>query len=146
MGKDKFGPQELEAIVAILEATPHITMLRVVRGDAEFALARTLPETVVASQQPSEPTPNDMVQGSAAPVVVKSRTVGKFFRGTTLGGQPLVNLTETVRADSPIGMIEVVRRPVPVLAETSGRVVTILADDGQPVEFGQPLATIQPDE
>jgi acetyl-CoA carboxylase biotin carboxyl carrier protein len=143
VGQDKFAPEELEAIASILDAAPHITMLRIVRGEAEFAVARTLPKAVTAP--PPAPSASNGRRSSAVPVVLRSKTVGRFFRGAP-GERPFVEPGDSVHADSTIGMIEVVRRSVPVLTGTAGCVVAILANDGQPVEFGQPLATIQPSE
>ncbi|WP_431041469.1 acetyl-CoA carboxylase biotin carboxyl carrier protein [Streptomyces sp. P1-3] len=71
-------------------------------------------------------------------------TVGTFYRSPEPGAPPFVTVGDTVRAGQPVGILEVMKMMSRIEADTAGRVVEILASDGQPVEFQQPLVRLEP--
>jgi len=72
-------------------------------------------------------------------VLITAPQVGIFRRGE----RPLAT-GDWVEAGSPIGAIESVKIQNPVVAEVSGDVVEVLVEDGQPVEYSQPLLVVLP--
>ena len=77
--------------------------------------------------------------------VVKARLVGLFHRGSSPGDEPLVDVGDKVRDGQKIGTIEALRNFTEVTSPVAGVVVEVIAEDGQPVQFGAGLLAIRPD-
>jgi biotin carboxyl carrier protein len=134
VNESKFEQKELDAITALFEQAPHLTNLKVSWGEVQFELSKAAGQVKV-----------DGPLKRAALVTVRSQTVGTFFRTAAPTTAPYVEVGTTVRADSVIGRIEALGRTSTISAGFAGRIVAIVATDGQKVEYGQPLATIEPD-
>ena len=74
---------------------------------------------------------------------VKSPMVGTFYRSSTPGSKPLVEVGSQVKAGEALCIIEAMKIMNEIEADTSGTVKRILAENGQAVEFGQPLFIIE---
>ena len=74
--------------------------------------------------------------------VVKSPMVGTFYRAATPGAKPFVEVGDTVQAGDTLCIIEAMKLMNEIEADQAGVVKEILVENGQPVEFGQPLALI----
>ena len=74
--------------------------------------------------------------------VVKSPMVGTFYRAATPGGKPLVEVGTTVEAGAPLCIIEAMKIMNEIEADVGGSILRVLCENGQAVEFGQPLFTI----
>ncbi len=98
----------------------------------------------VASQAPAAappvgaPTPPPAPPGHA----VRSPMVGTFYRSASPGGKAFVEVGSRVSAGETVCIIEAMKMFNPIEADKSGTVVEILADNGQPVEYDQPLIVI----
>lgn len=68
--------------------------------------------------------------------------VGTFYRAASPGATPFVEVGQTVKAGDPICIVEAMKMMNQIEADKSGTVEAILVDDGEPVEFDQPLITI----
>ena len=75
--------------------------------------------------------------------LVESPMVGTFYRAVSPDASPLVEEGTQVRKGQPLCIIEAMKMMNEIEADTSGRVVRILVDNGQPVEYGQPLMILQ---
>jgi acetyl-CoA carboxylase biotin carboxyl carrier protein len=82
----------------------------------------------------------------AAPVdtghVVKSPMVGTFYRSSAPGNPAFVEVGATVKAGDTLCIIEAMKLLNEIDSDVSGTVTKILVENGQPVEFGQPLFVI----
>jgi acetyl-CoA carboxylase biotin carboxyl carrier protein len=65
--------------------------------------------------------------------------VGTFYRAATPGAKAFVEIGDTVQEGAPLCIIEAMKLMNEIEADKSGVVKAILAENGQPVEFGQPL-------
>lgn len=74
--------------------------------------------------------------------VVKSPMVGTFYRSSSPGGIPFVDVGQTVKEGEALCIIEAMKLLNEIDADKGGVVLEILAENGQPVEFGQPLFVI----
>jgi acetyl-CoA carboxylase biotin carboxyl carrier protein len=70
--------------------------------------------------------------------------VGVFYRAAEPGAPPFVEVGDVVQADQQIGVLEAMKLMSRINAEHAGRVVEILAANGDPVEFDQPLLALEP--
>ncbi len=77
-------------------------------------------------------------------VEVRSPLVGVFRSSMKEHGKPLVSTDETVRQGQVVAAIEALNVLNEVEAPTAGRVKEVLVEDGQPVEYGQPLLLVEP--
>lgn len=80
----------------------------------------------------------------AAPVkTIDSPLVGTFYRAASPEAKAYVNVGDTVAEDSVIGIIEAMKVMNEIKAEKAGTIKEILVENGQPVEYGQPLLVIE---
>jgi acetyl-CoA carboxylase biotin carboxyl carrier protein len=73
---------------------------------------------------------------------VKSPMVGSVYLQPEPGAEPFVKIGDTVTAGQTLMIIEAMKTMNPIPAPKAGKIVAILVEDGQPVEFGEPLAVI----
>ncbi len=83
------------------------------------------------------------VDGAANPGMVRSPMVGTAYRRQSPEAKPFIELGNTVKAGDRILLIEAMKTFNDIVATRSGVVTQILVEDGQPVEFGQPLVVIE---
>ena len=85
------------------------------------------------------------VAAEVAPVghTVKSPMVGTFYRASSPGGKPLVDIGSDVTEGEAICIIEAMKIMNEIEADKSGKVTRILCENGQAVEFGQPLFIVE---
>jgi acetyl-CoA carboxylase biotin carboxyl carrier protein len=78
-------------------------------------------------------------------VEVSSPMVGTFYRAPAPGEAPFVEVGDRVRQGQAVCIIEAMKLMNEIEAEISGQVMEILVQNGEPVEYGQPLMRINPD-
>jgi acetyl-CoA carboxylase biotin carboxyl carrier protein len=82
--------------------------------------------------------------GAAAGEAVESPMLGTFYRAESPGAAPFVEVGSEVEADTVVCIIEVMKMMNSVTAGVAGRIVEVCADNGQLVEFGEPLFRVAP--
>jgi acetyl-CoA carboxylase biotin carboxyl carrier protein len=75
---------------------------------------------------------------------VTSSSVGTFYLRPEPGADPFVQVGDQVKTGQQVAIIEVMKLMIPVEADRDAVVTEVLADDGQSVEYGQPLFTLGP--
>ena len=75
--------------------------------------------------------------------LVKSPMVGTFYRAASPGAKPFVEVGDTVAVGDPLCIIEAMKLMNEIESDQAGVVKEILVENGQPVEFGQPLVRIE---
>jgi acetyl-CoA carboxylase biotin carboxyl carrier protein len=108
------------------------TMYPVGLPAAPEATKAATPAAPVAAEIPVEP------QGH----VLKSPMVGTFYRSSAPGGKPFVDIGQTVKADDTVCIIEAMKLLNEIEGGADGVIKEILVENGQPVEYGQPLMII----
>lgn len=78
-------------------------------------------------------------------VEVQSPMVGTFYRAPAPGEAPFVEVGDRVKVGQSVCIIEAMKLMNEIEAEVSGQVMEILVQNGEPVEYGQPLMRINPD-
>jgi acetyl-CoA carboxylase biotin carboxyl carrier protein len=76
--------------------------------------------------------------------LVKSPIVGTFYGSPSPGSEPFVKVGNYVDAGQTLCIVEAMKLMNEIESETSGEVLRIFAENGQPVEYGQPLFGIRP--
>lgn len=140
-----------ESNVSELEITEAEGKVRIVKGGgaapqivapaagAASAAALTPP---AAAQAATAPVP---AAAPAAPAghVVKSPMVGTFYRCASPGAKPFIEVGSQVKEGETICIIEAMKILNEIEADKSGTITQILVDNGQAVEYGQPLFVIE---
>ncbi len=135
--------EELE----IKEGEESVRISRSSRSPAMPAPAQAYmqPQTIVAAAPaaapvaaPQEPAPAPAPSGHS----VKSPMVGTFYRASSPGSSPFVEVGQKVMAGDVICLIEAMKMMNQIQADKGGVVEAIHIEDGEPVEFDQPLITI----
>ncbi len=94
--------------------------------------------TAPAVAPPTEPPP----QG----YVIKSPMVGTFYRAASPEAAPFVEEGSAIKAGQTLCIIEAMKLLNEIEADVSGKVIKVLASNGQPVEYGEPLFIIAPED
>jgi acetyl-CoA carboxylase biotin carboxyl carrier protein len=132
--------------VSELEITEAEGKVRIVKGGG--AMMQGYAAAPVYQAPPAAAAAAPMV--SAAPVVdvvaghaVKSPMVGTFYRSSAPGAKAFVEIGSTIKQGDTICIIEAMKILNEIEADKSGTVTQILCENGQAVEYGQPLFTIE---
>jgi acetyl-CoA carboxylase biotin carboxyl carrier protein len=91
---------------------------------------------------PSESAPAKTVESQADEkhvVIIKSPMVGTYYAAPNPESPPFVKVGDLVGPDSTVCVIEAMKHYNQAPAEVTGRITAVLVENGQPVEFGQPL-------
>jgi acetyl-CoA carboxylase biotin carboxyl carrier protein len=104
-----------------------------------FGRARAV-ESVAPTPVASTPLPVDPAQH---PGVVASPMVGTAYLAPEPSARPFVEVGTVVKTGEPLMIIEAMKTMNQIPAPRPGTVIQILVDDGQPVEYGQPLMIIE---
>jgi acetyl-CoA carboxylase biotin carboxyl carrier protein len=107
------------------------------------------PEKPAAAPAPGGPTHPGTQATTAASQdqdlhIIPSPIVGTFYRSASPSADPFVKIGSSVEQDTVVCIIEAMKLMNEIQAETSGEVAKIYVENGQPVEYGQPLFGIKP--
>jgi acetyl-CoA carboxylase biotin carboxyl carrier protein len=111
-------------------------------GVAPAAVAAEAPRAAIMSPAEAPAAPS-LADPARHPGCVPSPMVGTAYRAPDPNSSPFVEVGEQVRAGQTILIVEAMKHMNEVAAPRSGKVVDILVEDGQPVEYGQPLMIIE---
>ena len=140
-----------ESNVSELEITEAEGKVRIVKsapaGVAQPVTYSMVPAPAGAAAAPASP-PADVVPTVEAPAAapeghtVKSPMVGTFYRAASPGAKPFVEVGDTIKEGETICIVEAMKILNEIEADKSGTVTRILVDNGQAVEYGQPMYII----
>jgi acetyl-CoA carboxylase biotin carboxyl carrier protein len=127
-----------ESGIAELEITEGEEKVKIVKGGAVSVSAP--PPAVLAPAPAAEPRPaaTEPEPGQEGHVV-KAPMVGTFYRSSSPDAKPFVEVGQAVKEGDTICIIEAMKLMNEIEADASGVVKAILVENGQPVEYGQPL-------
>lgn len=104
-------------------------------------------QPVVVSGAPSQvPTAAALEDGTTTPntLEIKSPMVGTFYTAPSPGAKPYVEIGSHIKSGDIVCIVEAMKLMNEIKAEVGGKVVQILVQSGEPIEFGQTLFTIEP--
>lgn len=144
-----------------LVAESDISELEVTEGEGKVRIVKSAPAQqgqmvmmqpqMQTMMQQAAPAPTAApVAAAAAPAataaveghVVKSPMVGTFYRAASPGSAPFVDIGKNVNSGDTLCIIEAMKLLNEIESDFSGSIKQILVENGQPVEFGQPLFII----
>ena len=149
--------RKLKKLIDLVEESG-IAELEITEGEEKVRIAKVAPnsQTILASNPMAYHYP---VQGAAAPPtpvaaapvaaapedeghVVKSPMVGTFYRSPSPGAPAFVEIGQSISEGQTLCIIEAMKLLNEIESDVSGTVKRILVENGQPIEYGQPLFII----
>ena len=165
MSQPELTQRDIETIIEIIKGAPDVADFALKFGGTEIRMSReshgpnghtlaapaAAPPPVAAA--PAAPTPapapaipKDAPKNNALAAnefTVDAPMVGTFYRAPAPGEAPFVEVGQTIESSTVLCIIEVMKLMNSISANRKGRVSRILVEDGEPVEFGQPLIVIE---
>ena len=128
-----------------------LTEIEIEQSGQRVRVARNAVTPVaVRAAAPPAPVPQPVAQPAAAPIepskhpgVVTSPMVGTAYVAAEPGGKPFVEVGSKVKVGDTLLIVEAMKTMNQIPAPRGGVVIQILFEDGQPVEFGEPLVIIE---
>ena len=144
--------RKLKTLIELVE-TSGIAELEIQEGEERVRITRTgaaPPPTMMFQAAPQVAAPVAPVAAVPLPAdvatppveeghAVKSPMVGTFYRAASPGATPFVEVGDTVAAGDTLCIVEAMKLMNEIESDASGTIKAILVENGQPVEFGQPL-------
>jgi acetyl-CoA carboxylase biotin carboxyl carrier protein len=142
-----------ESGVAELEVTEGEEKVRIVKGgatrEAVSYVVAPPPAPYPAPVTAPAPVPSAAAALSPAPAVsapeghvLKAPMVGTFYRAASPGAKPFAEIGDTVKTGQTVCIIEAMKLMNEIDADKDGVIKAILVENGQPVEYGEPLIVI----
>jgi acetyl-CoA carboxylase biotin carboxyl carrier protein len=143
--------RKLKTLIELVESSG-IGELEIQEGEERVRITRgarpseaPAPVPVYATAAPlAAPAPAEAPAAPAEPEghLVRSPMVGTFYRATSPGVKPFVEVGDLVQIGDTLCIIEAMKLMNEIEADKAGVVKQVLAENGQPVEYGQPLVVI----
>ena len=132
-----------ESNISELEITEAEGKVRIVKAGVAVAAAPMVVAAPAAVPAPAAPAVAASAPAVAPPAaegkVIKSPMVGTFYRSASPGSKPFVELGDNIKVGQAACIIEAMKIMNEIEADCEGKVLRILCENGQAVEFGQPL-------
>jgi acetyl-CoA carboxylase biotin carboxyl carrier protein len=150
--------KELIRELAELLKETELSEIEIEQNDFRIRISRGVPAAPTQVTYAEPPRPAEALQSAASaaaeaaksladparhPGAVPSPMVGTVYRASDPKAKPFVEVGDAVTAGQAILIVEAMKHMNEVAAPRAGRVVEILVEDGQPVEYGQPLMIIE---
>jgi acetyl-CoA carboxylase biotin carboxyl carrier protein len=147
--------RKLKTLIELVESSG-IAELEISEGEERVRITRSLPSPMATPPLASGAIPATVITTGESPPppalappaepeghTVKSPMVGTFYRAASPGAKPFVDVGDEVQAGDPLCIIEAMKLMNEIEADRAGVVKAILVENGQPVEYGQPLVVIR---
>lgn len=152
--------RKLKTLIDLVSES-NISELEITEADGKVRIVKTDPNAAVMTAAPAfaQPAPQQQVaQAPAAPVAapavapapaepaghtIKSPMVGTYYGAASPGAKPFVEVGTVVKEGQPVCIIEAMKIMNEIEADKSGTVTKVMCENGQAVEFGQPLFIIE---
>jgi acetyl-CoA carboxylase biotin carboxyl carrier protein len=149
--------RKLKTLIDLVSES-NVSELEITEAEGKVRIVKSAPMSAAApvtySMAPAPVAPAVVPVVEAAPVVaaapsepvghtVKSPMVGTFYRASSPGAKPFVEIGDTIKEGETICIVEAMKILNEIEADKSGTVTKILVDNGQAVEYGQPLYVIE---
>jgi acetyl-CoA carboxylase biotin carboxyl carrier protein len=145
---DTFEQVAKEAHELLKKAGGPVTKIEVQSGDHKIVVEWD-PTAAPAGPMPAGyglPAAESSVEAgdTGGKIPVTAPLVGTYYRSPEPGAKPFVEVGDLVEAEQEIGIIEAMKIMNRIVADTGGRVVELVVNDGDMVEFGQTLMLLEP--
>jgi acetyl-CoA carboxylase biotin carboxyl carrier protein len=150
--------RKIKKLIELLEESG-LAEIEITEGEESVRIARATQGPAVVTQYAAAPAPAAAAPPAPAPAaaaaeaaaapaarsenLVTAPMVGTFYGSPAPGAKAFVEVGQEVRVGQVLCIIEAMKMMNQIESERAGRVVAVLAKNGEPVEFGQPLFAIE---
>lgn len=147
-GKTAAIDDDLIRDLADLLSETGLTEIEIERQGLRVRVARAAPvasSSVVSAPSPVPTARNETGEPAAAhhPGAIVSPMVGTAYRAPEPGAPPFIEVGSTITEGQTVMIVEAMKTMNHIPSPRTGKVLEILVEDGQPVEFGEPLVVIE---
>lgn len=145
MAKAKIDKELIRELAELLDETG-LSEIEIEQGTLRIRVARTAGAGTFMAPPAPQPTPAPAPTPATAPEnagAVPSPMVGTTYLAPEPGASRFIEIGAQVSAGQTCMIIEAMKTMNPITAPKSGKVTAILVEDGQPVEYGEPLFVIE---
>ena len=143
--------KELKALVRLMEGAD-LEELEVAEGDRRIRIRRRLGDglPVTRTGAPAQGgakiavAPAIAAPDTAGLSPIESPMVGTFYRAPAPGAEPYVKEGDSIQKGTVVCIVEAMKLMNEIESEVAGRIARVVAENGKPVEFGQPLFWVEP--
>ena len=138
-----------ESGIAEIEIKEGEEAVRISRMPTGGAVLHALPQiSAIPAAIPAQPAPSAPAAEAAPNArqnehVVTAPMVGTFYAAPTPGAKPFVEIGDEIKIGQVLCIIEAMKMMNQIEADRAGRITSVMARSGDPVEFGQPLFVIE---
>ena len=133
-------------LAELLDET-HLTEIEVQDGERKIRVARNVtvtgPAPVAQTPVAAVPVAEATAPAPSTANAIKSPMVGTVFLAAEPGAKPFAGVGDTVSEGQTLLIIEAMKVMNPIAAPRPGKVMQVMVENGQPVEFDQPLIVIE---
>lgn len=139
--------RKLKTLIDLVQQSG-IAELEITEGEERVRISRSVPAAATQAAAPAQVL-TVAPAAAAAPAsdpgaapeghVIRSPMVGTFYRSSAPGANPFVEIGQAVKAGQTLCIIEAMKLLNEIEADRDGVVKAVLAENGQPVEYGEPL-------
>ena len=148
--------RKVKKLIELLEESA-ISEIEIKEGEESVRISRAAPAAGIPAPQPvyappppaptgipaaAPPPPLPVAEEQPSGTKVESPMVGTFYRASSPDARPFVDVGDSIAVGDTVCIIEAMKILNQIQAEVAGTLRAILVEDGQPVEFGQPLFII----
>ena len=133
--------EEIKTIVKLMSEND-LTEFKIESEDMTLCLRRGSVAAPILAQTVAAPAPVAEAKPDKAKII-ESPIVGTFYRASAPGAEPMVKVGAKVDSETVVCIVEAMKVMNEIKAEKSGVIKEILVENGQPVEFGQPLFVLE---
>lgn len=153
--------RKIKKLIELLEES-NLAELEIREGEETVRLSRwpkNLPVAAAPAPAPIQLAPIGAPSYTAAPAaapaasatvepqyegqLVRSPMVGTYYAASAPGAAPFIKVGQQIKVGDTLGIIEAMKMFNPIESEVTGTIVKILVENGQPVEFDEPLVVVQ---
>lgn len=130
--KIRIAKNQMQTVAAPLPARPPAV---------DITVPTASPAIAAPASQPGSPQASESTKKFHE---VKSPIVGTFYRSPAPDASPFVQVGSTIEAGSVLCIVEAMKLMNEIESDVAGKIVRILAENGQPIEYDQPLFLVEP--
>jgi acetyl-CoA carboxylase biotin carboxyl carrier protein len=147
--KPAVDQDKIRELSALLDETG-LTEIEIEQDGQRIRVARNAGRALPAHIAPATAAPSPVAMSASKPAdpakhpgVVTSPMVGTAYMAAEPGGKPFIEIGSKVKAGDTLMIVEAMKTMNQIPAPRAGTVIQVLFEDGQPVEFGEPLVIIE---
>ncbi len=140
--------RKLKTLIDLVSES-NVSELEITEAEGKVRIVKSEPHATVAYHAPTAPAPLAAAPVAATPVpvatahLVKSPMVGTFYRAASPGADPFVDVGANVKVGQRLCIVEAMKILNEIESDRAGIIKTVLVQDGEAVEYGQPLFEIE---